>query len=369
MARLYLSKSASSGSELTGSLVERLPRIKLQRMMRGVLLVTKSEDFFNLMRLFRKAVLLCVVAMSVLAPVVRGADAKPLNREQILALLKGSVAPIRIASLLDQRGIGFDPTEEDFQVLKSANASDEVLNAIRSARQFLPKEVLLDRHRTRARDFEGRGVAAGAEKEYRAALAIDPKDATLLSGLARSLAGQKKWRDAVAAYRRALKAGPKDFDNTYQLAVALEQSGDQTAATNTWADSIKIKSDDPRPFEQLARAFTERRDWRRTIIAYRGLVRLRPESAPAHLGLGTALRNSGNLNGAIEAFRVAVRLAPNDPVAHNNLGFALEEKGDVPAALTEYQVAAKLNPQDVGIKNNLERASVKLRRPSLGKKK
>ncbi len=320
--------------------------------------------------LFRPAIFLFMAGLALgLASGARGADPKPLNREQIEALLKGSVAPVRIATLLGERGIDFEPSEEDLRALKSANSTEEVLDAVRSARRFLPKEVVLARHRDRGDGFEKRGAAGEAEKEYRAALAIDPKDAGLHAGLARSLAQQKKWNDAVAAYRQALRVKPKDFDHTYQLAVALEQSGDQTEAINTWADAVKIKPDDPRPFEQLARAFTERRDWRRAAVAYRGLARLRPDSAPAHLGMGVALRNDGNMNGAIEAFRAAVRISPNDPIARNNLGFALEENGNVPAALEQYRVAAQLDPQDVGIKNNLERASVKLRRPSLGKKR
>lgn len=322
-----------------------------------------------IIRIVRSLVLFAVVSLAVsYVPDVCGAEGKPLTREQIEGLLKGGVASKRIATILDERGIDFEPGEEDIQALKAAKADDDVLKAVRSARQILPPEVRLARYKSRAKAFEERGAAAEAEKEYRAALELAPKDAELQAGLARALAGQKKWGDAVGAYRQALKAEPKNFDNTYGLAVALEQSGDQTEAINTWADAVKIKPEDPRPFEQLARVFTERRDWRRAAIAYRGLVRIQPDSAPAHMGMGTVLRNAGNLNGAIDAFRAAVRLSPNDPVAHNNLGFALEEKGDIAAAVEQYRVARDLSPQDEGIKANFERASLRAKRPSLKNK-
>jgi superkiller protein 3 len=320
------------------------------------------------MRLLRPAVLFLILGLTLhLAPALRAAEGKPLTREQIEGLLKGGVASKRIATILSERGIGFEPSEADLQALKSANADEEVLSAVRSARQILPREVQLARHRDRAMKFEAQGGAAEAEKEYRAALALDSKDATLHAGLARCLSDQQKWKDAAAAYRQSLSLKPKDFENTYQLGIALERGGDQTEAINTWADAVKIKSDDPRPLEQLARAFGERRDWRRAAIAYRGLARIQPDSVSAHMGMGVALRNAGNVNGAIQAFRDAVRIDPKNPVAHNNLGFALEEKGDLAAAVEQYRMARELSPQDEGIKANFERASLRVKRPSLKK--
>jgi len=321
----------------------------------------------NRMRFLRTAFFVLALTLCQI-PASVGAEGKPLNREQIVGLLKGGVASKRIATILNERGIDFEPTEEDLQAMKSAKADEEVLSAVRSARQVLPTEVLLARHRDRAKKLEEQGAAAEAEKEYRAALALDPQDAALPAGLARCLSGQQKWNEAVAAYRQSLALKPKDFENTFQLGIVLERSGDQTEAINTWADAVKIKPDDPRPLEQLARAFAERRDWRRAAIAYRGLARIQPDSASAHMGMGVALRNGGNVNGAIEAFREAVRIEPKNPVAHNNLGFALEEKGDVPAALEQYRIAHEISPQDEGIKANFERASLRVKRPSLKNK-
>ncbi|MBI4164691.1 MAG: tetratricopeptide repeat protein [Acidobacteria bacterium] len=319
----------------------------------------------ELMRLLQPVFLIFALTLG-LVTAVQGAEGQPLNRDQIVSLLKGGVAPVRIATILGERGIDFEPMEEDLRALTEAKADEAVLSAVRSARQILPPQVVLARHKRRAKAFEEHGAGADAEAEYRAAIALDPKDFELQTGLARSLALQQKWDGAVAAYRLSLTQKPNDFEATYNLGLALERSGNQTEAINTWADAVKIKPDDPLPFEQLARAFTERRDWHRAATAYRGLVRLRPDSAPAHVGMGVALQNSGNVNGAVDAFRNALRVNPNDPVAHNNLGFALEEKGELAAALVEYRIATTLSPQDEGIKANLERASQKARRPTLG---
>jgi Flp pilus assembly protein TadD len=306
----------------------------------------------------------CVLGLSASA---LGAEAKPLNRKQIVSLLQGSVSPKRIANLIEQRGIDFEPSSEDVQALQQAKASEAVINAVRAARQVLPKEVLLERHRAKAREFEGRGAAADAESEYRAALQLDPADATLHAGLARVLGQQKKWTLAIGSYRESLHLRPGDYETSYQLGVALRESGDPAGAINAWTEALKYKQDDPRIFDDLGRAFAERRDWRRTAVAYRALARLRPDSATAFMELGIALRNGGDPPGALAAFREAVRLNSNDPIAHNNLGFALEERGEVQAAFEQYQLAVQLNPRDPSIKSNFERASQKLKRPSLVK--
>jgi Flp pilus assembly protein TadD len=308
----------------------------------------------------------CFLGLSVIANTLV-AESKPLNRKQIITLLQGSVSAKRIVNLIEQRGIDFEPSNEDVQALQQAKASEAVINAVRTARQVLPKKVLLERHSAKAKELEGRGAAADAESEYRAALQLDPTDATLHAGLGRALGQQKKWTLAIGSYRESLRLRPGDYETSYQLGVALRESGDPAGAINAWTEGLKYKQDDPRIFDDLGRAFAERRDWRRAAIAYRALARLRPDSATAFMELGIALRNGGDPPGALAAFREAVRLNSNDPVAHNNLGFALEERGELPAALEQYQLAVQLNPRDPGIRSNLERASQKLKRPSLVK--
>ncbi len=300
---------------------------------------------------------------------VRGIDPvpAPLSRAQIISLLESAVSPKRIVTLVEQRGINFEPSEQDLQTLKEAKAGDAVLGAVRSARQVLPKDQLLRRHLTRAQDYETRGAPSEAEREYRAALQLESGDATLHAELGNVLAQQKKWDGAINSYRQALRLRPNEYKTGYQLGVALRESGDQTGAINAWNEALKYRQDDPRIYEQLGRTFAARRDWRRAAVAYRSLARLRPEVS-AYMQLGIALRNGGEAEGALAAFRQAVQVKPDDAVAHNNLGFALEERGDLKAALEQYRLALQFNPQDAAIRSNFERVEQKLKRPSLVKK-
>ena len=218
----------------------------------------------------------CFLGLGVSASTL-GPESKPLNRKQIVSLLEGNVSPKRIVSLIDQRGIDFEPSSEDVQALQQAKASEAVINAVRTARQVLLKEVLLERHRAQAKEFEGRGAAADAESEYRAALQLDPTDATLHAGLGHALGQQKKWTLAVGSYRESLRLRPGDYETNYQLGLAQRESGDPAGAVNAWTEALKYKQDDPRIFDDLGRAFAEQRDWRRAashIALWRACVRI-----------------------------------------------------------------------------------------------
>jgi hypothetical protein len=85
--------------------------------------------------------------MSVHRPALWAQEEKPLSKAQIADLLRGGVTSKRMEALIDQRGIDFEPSEDDSRALRSAGADDSLIDALRSARQILPKEVLLGRGR------------------------------------------------------------------------------------------------------------------------------------------------------------------------------------------------------------------------------
>ena len=295
--------------------------------------------------------------------------AKPLGKAQIMDLLRGEVSTKRVTTLVEQRGINFEPTEEDFKSLQDAGADGDLIGALRGAKKILPPEVMLARHRARGQELESKKSYPEAEQAYRAALALAPQDASLYHSLGNVLGQQKKWREAVVAQREAVRLNGTDAEARYQLGAALRATGDLNGAITQWTDALRLKPDDPRPYEDLGMVFTERRDWNRAVSAFQGATRRRPDAVQNYISLGFALQNKGDLNGAIGSFREAVSRAPGSAIAHNNLGFALEQKGETKAAMEQYQMASQLDSQDPAIRTNLERLIRKAQRPTLGSKK
>ena len=294
-------------------------------------------------------------------------SAHPLSKSQIVDLLLADVPARRVSILAAQRGIDFEPSDEDLDTLRRAGADDDLLKAVRKAKRIFPEQVQVQALRAQAKQLADSGKYAEAEKQYGAALFLAPKEPELNWAMGDVQAKQKKWNLAVGSYRQALEREPNNSEWRCDLGSALRQSGDAAGALEQFKLAARAATGSPRPYEEVAVMFADRGDWAQALIAYRALAKIRPDSPQAQSDLGRALRNTGDLKGAISAFREAIRLAPNDPAAYNNLGYALEESGDFKGAMEEYKTASGLAPGDAAIRANLDRITQRMRPPSLKK--
>ena len=65
---------------------------------------------------------------------------KPLNQVQIFALLAGQVTSPRVAMLLRERGIDFEPTDDYLQEVRLAGGEDELISALKNAKVTKPEK-------------------------------------------------------------------------------------------------------------------------------------------------------------------------------------------------------------------------------------
>jgi Flp pilus assembly protein TadD len=166
------------------------------------------------------------------------------------------------------------------------------------------------------------GDRDGAVREYRAALALDPRHAAAHNNLGVLLAGAGAWDEALAQYEQALAVEPDFADALFNLGNALRALG------------------------RLADA----------IGRYRAAVRLEPDMAEAHTNLGEALVASGRLEEALGHLRTAVRLSPQSAEAQNNLGAALARRGRLDEAMAHFRAALAIDPGHARARENLELA-------------
>ena len=86
---------------------------------------------------------------------------KPINQVQVFALLVGQVPSHRVAMLVQERGIDFEPTDDYLQEVRLAGGEDELISALKSAKVTKPATV---DPAAQARQAEVRQhVARGAE--------------------------------------------------------------------------------------------------------------------------------------------------------------------------------------------------------------
>ena len=178
--------------------------------------------------------------------------------------------------------------------------------------------------------LQSQGNLAGAEVQYRAALASNPGDYSTLNSLGTISQSRGRLDDAIAFYRSALQIR-NDYTNArYNLANALAAKGENLEEA---AESYRL----------VIRLNPEDRSSRERLIA---VLRV----------LGESSADSGKLAGAVQLFRELLQLQPDDAVAHNNLGSALARQGHMAEAVVEFQAALRINPQFAAARANLERA-------------
>jgi TPR repeat protein len=134
------------------------------------------------------------------------AQEHPLSQQDLLDLKKGGVSDQRIAQLVQQRGVDFDPTPGLVGELRGAGFDDAVIEAVQVSAAAL--HVQLGDTFSAQKDF------AGAERKYRTALIVHPGDAAAQKGIASALRQQylagkppAEDLDSVLFYRDAADRG------------------------------------------------------------------------------------------------------------------------------------------------------------------
>lgn len=293
--------------------------------------------------------------------------AGPLPLVKILALLGGQVANHRVAMLVEQRGIGFEPTEENCKYVEVVGGDSETIKAIREARRPPPlasrANVTVDHQQLREYVIQGIGMDKQklfreAEREYRAALRLDQSDASIHALLGFVLTELDDWTAATTEFLSAVSNDPGNPSYHSQFADALKKTGHLDRAITEYSRAVDLQGDDALPqdkFEALDKALTHENLadalWtggraQRAIAEYRVAVRMQPDSANFRYSLALALGASGDHGGAIEEYARVLGEKPDWAEAHAALGLEFISEGDLRGATSECQRALALAPED-----------------------
>ena len=304
-----------------------------------------------------------------------GGSEKPLTQVQVFALLSGKVASERVAMLVQDRGIDFEPTDDYLHEVRSAGGTDELISALKSAKVTKPSHVdpqaaaqqgEIQQHTARGAAYMRETRYADAEKEYRAAIRLAPQDADLHFNLGIAIGQEGNPDGAIAEFREVLRLNPNHEWAHANLGIALGNKGDWDGEIAEEREALRLNPKNEFAHVNLGMALGNKGDWDGQVAQEREALRVNPNNALAHDLLAAALGNKGDMDGAIAEFREAVRLNPKDAEAHNRIGMALESKGDRQGASQEYRAAYEINPQDPTIRQNYERLSQRINPNDVG---
>ena len=291
---------------------------------------------------------------------------KPLNQVQVFALLAAQVSSRRVAMLVNERGIDFQPQQDYLEEVRLGGGEDELITALKSTKVTKPvtvdpaaqaRQAEIRRHVARGAEFLQKKRYADAEAEDRAALRLDPQNANLHMDLGTAIAINGNLDRAIAEYVEALRLDPANDNAHVGLGVTFGLKRDHDAEIAEYREALRLNPSNEAAHDNLGAALADKGDLDEAIGEFFEAVRLNPKNGLAHVSLGMALGRKGDSVWEIAEYREALRLNPNNPTAHSCLGLALELTGDARGALQEYRAAYELDPQDADYRKAYERLS------------
>jgi spermidine synthase len=256
------------------------------------------------------------------------------------------------------------------QALREASAPPPAVTAVRAA---APPAAWRDRARMQLEA----DAPALAYEDFRAALAMDPRDGGALTGLVQAAARSGRLGGAEALLRDVTMTGAHPAA-LVQLSVVLSMQGRLDDATNVARSAVLAAPGDAEALEQLASMYAERGDadaltrlasvvdqlaparglvlYTRARLAFvrqeyeqaarlaGELAALEPDNAVALSLAGSARAALGDHDGARQAFEGSLQRSPRDPVVLTNLGTIQLRLGNLQAAREHFEDALFLAP-------------------------
>ncbi len=222
---------------------------------------------------------------------------------------------------------------------------------------------------------------AGAEAEFRKALAVNPQLVCALDGLAQVLLNGGRYDAALDAWRQAVRIQPDAPDlqlalatATYKAAKAREDDGLPPVDGAGVADAIRLLSDllSKHPditaaHFTLANIYANEHRFREAADEYRVVVRQTPTNDPTNTAaLAAEVKALVDVTAYTDAFAPAreyVRQKPDDPSGHVLLGMVYRGLGDYAKAEPELELGAAKAPDDFEARYQLGFVLARLGKP------
>jgi len=192
-----------------------------------------------------------------------------------------------------------------------------------------------------------------AEKEYNAALRVDPNYVKVHVNLALVLVSKSKLDEAKKYYERAVQLDPSAGEVRSGYAYLLERLGRADEARAEYENAIRLSPKSARLFYTYAAFLDKKGELDAAIAQYQRALQVDPNLADAHSELATALFTKGDLPRAEAHYLEAARLDPKRADIHSNFGSLLLREGKTSQAILQYEEALRLDPKLTEAEENL----------------
>jgi len=247
---------------------------------------------------------------------------------------------------IDEQGRSTPPVLlEHFTAPDRAANIPEFVNIKPTAIKRIREQFIDDISYLRAADeFLKADDFAGAERQCRKALELNPKNATVHSTLGVALARQEKLDEAIRHFSEAISLEPRYVDAHFSLGQAMARQGKSDEAIRHFSAVLRLKPDHAKARGYLGSIMFAGGMLKEAALHLSEAVRLDPNYADAHYNISQVMFRQGKFDAAIRHLSQVVRLKPDDAQAHYKLALALAQQGQTDQAIRHYSKAVSLKP-------------------------
>jgi tetratricopeptide (TPR) repeat protein len=279
---------------------------------------------------------------------------QPITTTDLVAWMTSGISSVRLARLVQERGLATLPTNKELRQLESVGASKDLMRVVTTGNvQSASVGPAIPPALMKAATLAGQENIHQAELQLRDALAAEDNNSALHFALGTMLRIQQQWDDAFDEITEATRLMPDLPENHSGLAYIfyLLDDGPNAIAEARTALSIDPKNSDA--YQYLGLGLYSSGQYQAAVHAYAESAARDPKNADTYYDMGIALHAAGEERAAISAYEQAIRLRPDFWEAHANLGLTLHEQGDLERAIAEYREAKKIAPSEASVRNNL----------------
>lgn len=207
------------------------------------------------------------------------------------------------------------------------------------------------------------GLKDIAERTYRKAQRLEPRNAEIRNNLGALLKSQGKVAEAIRHFRDALKLDPSYGQALINLGGTLFRQGEDDEAEELFRRALAQAPDNPDVATDLAVILQHRGEIAEAEALFAAALATQPDNVPALINLASLHFQNGKFTEGEAIAREAVRLMPGHHAAHNNLGNNLLGQRRYAEAEEAFLKARSLLPNGSEAAGNLGHLKMRVGQP------
>jgi Flp pilus assembly protein TadD len=230
--------------------------------------------------------------------------------------------------------------------LLSTDNPPQATAALKRAAELHPKEA--GPHIELAQLLERQHDLAAAEKEFLAALTLEPSNIEAATGVANIYLQSKRLPEAETALRKLVALCPKDAAAHLQLARVLAELKKTDEASAEFAAAQQLTPNDPEILKESAKQQLAAKKYAEAETSLRTLIQQKPNDPELHFAIASALLNQHKYADAQQAYLMTVKLKPDWGEAYSELAVAASSNKDYMLCLRALAAREKFLPETPG---------------------